>query len=74
MLVLVAHFDWELEQLDVKTVFLHGKLDEQIFMNQPKGFKDKLKPDYVYFLEKSLYGLKQSLDSGINVLTLLYYL
>lgn len=60
MLALVALFDWELEQLDVKTAFLHGELDEQIFMNQPKDFKDKLKPDYVCFLKRSLYGLKQS--------------
>ncbi|KAL2505550.1 putative gag-pol polyprotein [Abeliophyllum distichum] len=37
MLALVAYFDWELEQLNVKTAFLHGELDEQIFMNQPKG-------------------------------------
>lgn len=60
MLAFVAYFDWELEQLDVKTAFLHGDLDEKIYMSQPKGFEDKAKPDFVCFLKKSLYGLKQS--------------
>lgn len=39
ILALVAHFNWELEQLDVKTAFLHGELDEQIFMNQQEVLK-----------------------------------
>lgn len=60
MLTLVAHFNWELEQLDVKTAFLHGELDEKIFMDQPKGFENKQKPNHVCFLKRSLYGLKQS--------------
>lgn len=60
MLALVANFDWELEQLEVKTACLHAELNEQIFMNQPKGFKEKLKFDHVCFLKRSLYGLKKS--------------
>ncbi|KAK6143484.1 hypothetical protein DH2020_023832 [Rehmannia glutinosa] len=60
MLALVAQFDWELKQLDVKTAFLHGDLEEQIFMKQPEGFEDKSKPNHVCLLKKSLYGLKQS--------------
>ncbi|KAL2250907.1 UNVERIFIED_CONTAM: Retrovirus-related Pol polyprotein from transposon TNT 1-94 [Sesamum indicum] len=60
MLALVAHFDWELKQMDVKTAFLHGDLDECIYMRQPVGFIEKNKPDHVCLLKKSLYGLKQS--------------
>lgn len=60
MLSAVAHFDMELQQMDVKTAFLHGNLDEFIVMEQPEGFVDKKYPDRVCRLKKSLYGLKQS--------------
>ena len=38
MLSLVAHFDMELEQMDVKTTFFHGVLEETVYMVHPKGF------------------------------------
>ena len=47
--------------MDVKTTFLHGGLDKEIYMEHPKGFKMKGKEDYVCNLKKSLYGLKQAL-------------
>ncbi|KAH9658981.1 hypothetical protein KPL70_023688 [Citrus sinensis] len=60
LLALSAFHDLELEQMDVKTAFLHGSLDEEIFMAQPEGFIEKGSEDKVCLLKKSLYGLKQS--------------
>jgi len=59
-LALVAQLNLELVQLDVKTAFLHGDLEEEIYMTQPEGFKVAEKENMVCKLEKSLYGLKQS--------------
>lgn len=53
MLVLVAHYDLELEQMDVG-------FNEIIYMIQPHRFIDSGKSDYVCLLKRSLYGLKQS--------------
>lgn len=60
ILSLVAAKDLELEQMDVKTAFLHGQLDEKIYMNQPEGFEASGKEQMVCLLKRSLYGLKQS--------------
>jgi len=57
---IVAMRDLELEQLDVKTAFLHGELEEEIYMDQPEGFIVPGKEDHVCKLKRSLYGLKQS--------------
>jgi hypothetical protein len=59
-LSLVAMHDYEIDQLDVKTAFLHGDLEEDIYMDQPEGFIVPGKENYVCKLKKSLYGLKQS--------------
>ena len=60
LLALVSLYDLELEQLDVKTTFLHGDLDEEIFMEQPEGFIQNRNKRFVCKLRKSLYGLRQS--------------
>nr|GEU56006.1 retrovirus-related Pol polyprotein from transposon TNT 1-94 [Tanacetum cinerariifolium] len=57
ILALTACKDYKLEQLDVKTAFLHGNLKEVIYMRQPLGYEQG---DNVCLLKKSLYGLKQS--------------
>ncbi|GJU97609.1 zinc finger, CCHC-type containing protein [Tanacetum coccineum] len=59
ILSLTACKDYELEQLDVKTAFLYGNLEETIYMRQPLGFEEGT-GNKVCFLKKSLYGLKQS--------------
>ena len=60
VLGLAASLDLEIEQLDVKTAFLHGDLEEEIYMEQPEGFEVKGKEHFVCRLKKSLYGLKQA--------------
>ena len=50
----------EIEQLDVKTTFLHGELDEKIYMLQPEGFVEKGKENLVCQMKEILYGLKQA--------------
>jgi ATP-binding cassette subfamily B (MDR/TAP) protein 1 len=60
VLGLAASLNLEVEQLDVKTAFLHGDLDEEIYMEQPERFEAKGKEQLVCKLKKSLYGLKQA--------------
>jgi len=53
LLSIVVQFDMELEQLDVKTAFLHGNLDEYILMSQPEGYEDEDSTEKVCLLKKS---------------------
>ena len=54
LLIVVALCDLELEQLDVKTTFLHGNLEEEIYIRQPEGFIIPGKEDHVCCLKKSM--------------------
>ena len=60
VLGMVATKNFYLEQLYVKTAFLHGDLEEDIYMIQPEGFIVQGQENLVYKLRKSLYGLKQA--------------
>jgi hypothetical protein len=60
ILSIVAKQDLELFQMDVKTAFLNGELDEEIYMAQPAGFEAKGHERKVCRLKRSIYGLKQS--------------
>ena len=60
VLSITASMDLDVEQLDIKTTFLHGDLEVKIYMQQPEGFVKKGKENLVCQLKKSLYGLKQA--------------
>ena len=59
IMAIVAHFDLELHQMDVRTTFLNGDLVEDVYMSQPIGFEEVGKDHMVCKLQKSIYGLKQ---------------
>ena len=59
-LAYTAHKKFKVFQMDVKSVFLNGELEEEVYVEQPPGFVDSKYPDYVYRLDKALYGLKQA--------------
>jgi hypothetical protein len=59
-MALVAHYDLELHQMDVKTTFINGNLQENVYMAQPVGFAVEGKEHMRCKLKKSLYGLKQA--------------
>nr|GEZ22252.1 hypothetical protein [Tanacetum cinerariifolium] len=59
-LAYAAHKSFTVFQMDVKTIFLHGSLKEDMYICQPEGFIDDDHPSHVYKLKKALYGLKQA--------------
>ncbi|GJS47002.1 putative ribonuclease H-like domain-containing protein [Tanacetum coccineum] len=67
--------DFMVYQMDVKSAFLYGKIEEEVYVYQPPGFKDLDFPDRVYKVEKALYGLHQApraWDKGDIMLVQLY--
>ena len=57
---LTVTYSWVLRQLDVNEAFLHGSLIEDVFMQQPQGFRDPQFPQHVCKLQKAIYGLRQT--------------
>src|SRR6266511_3558187 len=60
MLAIAAFYDYEIWQMDVKTAFLNGFLEEELYMMQPEGFVDPKGANKVCKLQRSIYGLVQA--------------
>ena len=60
LLAYVAHHEFKLCHMDVKSAFLNGPLSELVYVEQPLGFEDPKHPHHVYKLHKVLYGVKEA--------------
>ena len=60
LIAIAAIFNLKIHQMDVKTAFLNGDLEEEIYMDQPEGFVEPGQESKVCKLTESLYGLKQA--------------
>ena len=70
LLSLAANHDWPLQQFDVKNVFLHGNLEQEVFMDPLLGFEDQFNKRKVCKFKKTLYELKQSSRAWFGKFTL----
>nr|GEX35397.1 putative retrotransposon protein [Tanacetum cinerariifolium] len=60
LIAIAAYYDYEIWQMDVKTAFLNGYINEEVYMEQPEGFVNPKYPNRVCKLKRSIYGLKQA--------------
>ncbi|GJU77038.1 ribonuclease H-like domain, reverse transcriptase, RNA-dependent DNA polymerase [Tanacetum coccineum] len=60
LLALASSHGWKVHHLDVKSAFLHGRLEEEVYVTQPEGYVKANHPAKVYKLSKALYGLRQA--------------
>ncbi|GKB05863.1 retrovirus-related pol polyprotein from transposon TNT 1-94 [Tanacetum coccineum] len=68
LLAYACALDFKLFQMDVKSAFLNGFINEEVYMAQPPGYIDFVKPNHVYRLKKALYGLKQAPKSWPDIM------
>jgi hypothetical protein len=60
IIALAAKMKWKLHQMDVKTAFMNGVIEEEVYIEQPQGFEVEDRKSHVCRLKKALYGLKQA--------------
>jgi hypothetical protein len=60
LLAYTTHHDFKLYQMDVNNAFLNWPIKEEVYVEQPPGFKDQEYPNHVYKIHKALYGIKQA--------------
>jgi len=60
LIAFVAHMEFKLHRMDVKSTFLNGYLKEEVYVMQPPGFENNEFPNHAFKLDKALYGLKQA--------------
>jgi hypothetical protein len=60
IIAIAAKMGWRIHQMDVKTAFLNGFIEEEVYIEQPKGFEVSDRETHVCLLRKALYGLKQT--------------
>jgi hypothetical protein len=60
IIALAAKMKWKLHQMDIKTAFLNGVIEEEVYIEQPQGFEVEDRKSHLYKLKKALYGLKQA--------------
>ena len=60
VLALAAVMKWKIHQMDVKTNFLNGVVEEEVYVEHPLGFETHDRESHVYRLKKAMYGLKQA--------------
>eukprot|EP00253_Pinus_taeda_P017191 PITA_17191 len=60
ILALSTHMGWKIDQMDVKTTFLNGMIEEEVYIEKPEGFETFNREPHVYWLKRALYGIKQA--------------
>ena len=60
IMALASTMKWNLHQMDVKTTFLNGVIEEEVYIEQPQGFEVEDRWTHVWKLKNSLYGFKQA--------------
>nr|GEV05189.1 copia protein [Tanacetum cinerariifolium] len=68
-LAYATHMNMVVYQMNVKTVFLHGNLREEVYVSQPDGFVDPDNSNHVYKVKKAIYGLKQAPHAWYDMLS-----
>nr|GEZ14527.1 putative ribonuclease H-like domain-containing protein [Tanacetum cinerariifolium] len=68
-LAYASFMDFTVYQMDMKSAFLYGTIEEEVYVSQPPGFMDPEFPDRVYKVEKALYGLHQALRAWYETLS-----